>query len=332
MGPVYKQWLAVVGPFLLVPPATLTRVPLLTALLRWGQFRHNLEEHETGDPATLLLYPLFDSHGNDRKGVGLILSTIYWRLTFSDSLPSSDRGVIAVLEHKREDGETVTYRIDWEEAKLLGTDDLHDRKFDSMGRVLDVGEFVRARASPETRSYTAVELDTDFNTYTLAVYPSEDYQALYRSNEPRMFALVIAAIFMFTICVFLSYDYVVETRQKKLHRQAVKSSAVVASLYPQTVRDRLYEEKERELPKSQRKKRDRVQEFMDNGCESTAFGVTIADTFDDATNFFLDLVGFTKWSSSRQATQVFHLLERYVSPIVMMYSRQVLHTCALWNA
>jgi hypothetical protein len=47
-------------------------------------------------------------------------------------------------------------------------------------------------------------------------------------------------IFVFTSLVFLLYDRLVERRQKKVMSTAMQSSAIVSSLFPSQVRDRLF--------------------------------------------------------------------------------------------
>ena len=49
-------------------------------------------------------------------------------------------------------------------------------------------------------------------------------------------------IFVFTAVVFLFYDCIVERRQKKVYGAAQKSTAIVSSLFPSNVRDRLFDD------------------------------------------------------------------------------------------
>jgi hypothetical protein len=63
----------------------------------------------------------------------------------------------------------------------------------------------------------------------------------YKTNDPILFTICAVLIFAFTSAVFLMYDRLVEKRQKTVMTTAVHSSAIVSSLFPSTVRDRLFE-------------------------------------------------------------------------------------------
>ena len=56
-----------------------------------------------------------------------------------------------------------------------------------------------------------------------------------------IFAITLLGTFLFTSLIFLTYDRLVARRHHVVETQAVKSTAVVSSLFPEQVRDRLYE-------------------------------------------------------------------------------------------
>jgi class 3 adenylate cyclase len=105
--------------------------------------------------------------------------------------------------------------------------------------------------------------------------------------------------------------------------KAVKSTAVVSSLFPETVHDRLFADKNEEMQHT-KKGAWRHHDEPEQPASITAFldgkkptknnkGRPIADKFEDVTVLFADLAGFTKWSSSREPEQVFELLETLYS-------------------
>ena len=101
--------------------------------------------------------------------------------------------------------------------------------------------------------------------------------------------------------------------------KAVKSTAVVASLFPEAVHDRLFADKSEEMKPSKNRawKNDAPAEHrpsigpdhLDYKKPTKNKGRPIADKFENVTVLFADLAGFTKWSSSREPEQVFELLE-----------------------
>lgn len=104
------------------------------------------------------------------------------------------------------------------------------------------------------------------------------------------------------LLVFIIYDRWVERRQKVVMKTAVQTRAIVSSLFPSNVRDRLYESDER----NQFVAKEGLKEETMTIIKDTK---PVADTFADCTVCFIDIAGFTSWSSVREPTQVFILLE-----------------------
>ena len=51
--------------------------------------------------------------------------------------------------------------------------------------------------------------------------------------------IAVAVIFIFTACMFVFYDRLVERRQALVMHKAIQTNAIVTSLFPENVRDRL---------------------------------------------------------------------------------------------
>jgi class 3 adenylate cyclase len=99
-------------------------------------------------------------------------------------------------------------------------------------------------------------------------------------------------------------------------RQAVRSTALVTSLFPEGVRDRLMDQAQNKDFMLSGK--SRLQNFLtgDDAMTTTRIGgggsqcsAPIADLFPFCTVFFADIAGFTAYSSTREPSQIFILLE-----------------------
>jgi hypothetical protein len=103
---------------------------------------------------------------------------------------------------------------------------------------------------------------------------------------------------IFTSIVFLVYDAVIEKRQRKVMLSATRSSAIISSLFPSKVRNRLYEETAptQRLPEKE-SQTNRMKHFMAKTQRSVEPINTgpIADLFESTTVLFADIKGFTKW-------------------------------------
>lgn len=304
---------------------------IMRYLAELGQYRHRGTDQYTdtrqrvpgqlnGDPSCQMVYPIFDTFGQGRQVAALLVIEVFWHVLMQDVLPSDVKGVVVVFEN--DVGQVITYRIDGAHAGYLGQGDLHDTRYDDWGVTQNVAEYLRSRATPETQSVTFAELDDSFNNYYMTVYPSSDMEGTHLSNDPILFAIAIGCVFVFCSLVFLAFDCMVERRQRLVLNRAVQSTAVVSSLFPEKVRDRLMKE-HTDAPKQRKTKQNgwnaktadkSLAEFLVHSGEldnvhNRTVGKPIADHIDESTVLFADLVGFTKWSSTRKAEDVFELLE-----------------------
>jgi class 3 adenylate cyclase len=270
---------------------------VFSILLKWSQYRGDVRDYEA-DPSSNFLYPVFDSFDVDnRQVVGVLATSVYWRLFFKDILADSARGIICVLENTR--NQTFTYRID-DKVTYLGNGDRHEAKFNHMEQH---SENVKAKWSlMETKSFTSVDLNLDYCSYKLRVYPSQDTQNLHVNNDPWWALLVVDAVFIFTVLVFIFYTVAVKRLHQVVMDRAIASGAIVSSLFPSQVREQLYQENEA-------KKSSATWKNDGDNPDGALSSRPIANMFDTTTIMFADMVGFTKWSSTREPVQVFELLE-----------------------
>lgn len=152
-------------------------------------------------------------------------------------------------------------------------------------------------------------------------------QDRYTTKNPALYSFIIILIFLCTSLVFIVYDWMVQRRQLKVMQSATNANTVVSSIFPASVQQRILQDaEERANIKSRAKQsvsygsgaRKQLKNFLDGeqpehrgeGADVTAFSTKpIADLFTHATVMFADISGFTAWSSVREPSQVFTLLE-----------------------
>jgi hypothetical protein len=202
--------------------------------------------------------------------LGFIGISIYWRDLLTDLLSPGSNGIVIVFENSC--NPTFTYQVNGPDVTFLGRGDLHDHKYDSMeigvselkclgfrhlkevfrelrvlrcclpmfrtqqAWLLDLDSFSLGR-----RSYTGLPVVNDTCPYYLRLFPSKTMANDYYTNNPALFTACAVLIFAFTSAVFIVYDRLVEKRQKTVMTSAVHTSAIVSSLFPSTVRGRLFE-------------------------------------------------------------------------------------------
>lgn len=100
----------------------------------------------------------------------------------------------------------------------------------------------------------------------------------------------MAALFGIVAIAFLVYDYFVLKRNEKIVNAAARSNAIVASVFPSTIRDRLMEENKHR--QSAVNKKRRLTSLMNDGLlleddeDDRLKSEPIADLFPEVTLFF----------------------------------------------
>lgn len=220
---------AVLGGFHLAPPGNISSPNPTTAFFATlrSMWEGTQVEH-IGDPMSHLAIPIFDRlDGNNREVVGVLKATIHWRWYLRNILPETDYGITVVVENEC-DG-SFTYQLDGPEARVIGVGDRHDTKF-SKYRV--DGRFLVDTLEDGTND--GIPLNQNSCPYHFHVYPSQEDYDHYVTNEPIVITLSVAAVFLFTIAMFLCYDRLVERRQRVVLARATQSTAIVSSLFVST--------------------------------------------------------------------------------------------------
>jgi hypothetical protein len=183
---------------------------------------------DTDHPESILVHPVF-AEFDYTTVVGAVIAVIPWDTYFSDLLHYGANGVICVIVDTC--GDDFTYRVDGPRATYLGKGDLHNPKYDFLEHVAAV-DFSKSQ-----------EVDGEGNHcgYTLHLFPAEDLEQEYYTNLPGIFCAFVFLIFLFTSAVFMIYDFLVQKRQDKVHSAAMKTNAIVSSLFPAEIRDRLFQ-------------------------------------------------------------------------------------------
>jgi Adenylate and Guanylate cyclase catalytic domain len=266
-------------------------------------------------PASSLLYPVFDKIVGDDKTVVAVLDVDFeFGQFFSSVLPPQVNSIICVVSNCEQ---VFTYEVTGTRSVYLGAVDLHDPRFDGFMASASISEF---DVSIGATLYNGAKVNIDLCPWELKVYATQDLKDEFVTARPLYYMLAVLGVFLFTCLSFIIYDRLVEHRQKKVMATAVKSDNIVSALFPKTFRDAIYNEAsketkvdtERPLTKwnfTSEATRGILQNELPEFKDQPLVGEPLAKLYPECTVFFADMVGFTKWSSTRSPTQVFTLLE-----------------------
>lgn len=189
---------------------------------------------------------------------------------------------------------------------FMGVNDNHEKKHEYLNATAKVTEL--HKLSYVASEYTGAPISHNYSTYTLHLYPTRQMRSDVTSNKAAFFTSITVMLAVGFGVLFFVYDWKVENRQKKVLKSAVRSSEIVSSLFPSSVRDQLYplhhNIDKRSIPTWSAKSKSEELNTTAHTLEGQ-----IATLYHDTTVMFADIKGFTSWSSSREPTQVFHLLE-----------------------
>ena len=152
-------------------------------------------------PVSALYYPIFDSYASGRAIVGLLAAEVQWIRLFEKNLPESATGLICVVENAC--SQSFTYRVDGSKATYLGASDLHDPSYDKMVEARSISFLADLH-----EDFAGVKLNFEPCPFSLRVYPSQEMERSYRTNQARGVASAILLLFFVSAGILFVYDNV----------------------------------------------------------------------------------------------------------------------------
>lgn len=244
-----------------------------------------------GDPMSTVFVPVFREFNTTERPVAVLLAVFAWASYFENLLTANFPGVTLVLKNTCEG--PFSYKIVGSQVEYLGPGDLHDTRFDYMVRNFQLA------------SNSTLPFNQDLCSYDVDVYPTKELYDAHITSLPIFLTAATLLVFVIACGAFLVYNRFVEQRQEVVLNHAAQSSAIVDSLFPGEIRDRLMEDSGVFLSG-----KTRIKSFLNDGDDDVIdISKPIADLFPHVTVFICDISGFTAWSSTRDPAQVFVLLQ-----------------------
>ena len=256
-----------------------SRTTSLASLATAGEFDPD-DEHTW--PSAFVSAPIFEDFSETSNITAFYSTTLAWHKAFVNLLPSTAKGIYLVIENSC--GQDVTYRMDGPKVQYLGIGDLHERRFDRLAMISD---FNITGHNDDTHDHGSC-------SYQLALYPSTDLYNQYQTDRPVMYTVAVVLIFALTSMVFVLYDCLVQRRQRAVMSSAQRSNAIISSLFPEQVRQRLMGEDNttRRGDSVVRSNKGRAQERESSPVSGINNSKPIADLFPSATIMYVFRIQF----------------------------------------
>jgi Adenylate and Guanylate cyclase catalytic domain len=292
------------------------------------------ENAKEDGPKVSLWYPVYRDF--QQVEVAASLAAIYlWKHLLEEALPLvEDNDAYVSLHLESCTGTVESFEISGMTVTYIGSIQSSTEDIKAVSTTFSVpGGY--AYGSSE-----ALKVDKDICNYNVWLMPTESSNQFLSaegddnedSNKAVVYTALVASLFFLLLVCFLVYDWLMEKRQSVVSNIATKSSAIVENLFPAQVRDRMLQglknahhgdDQEKPIDNGGVSKNSMpaapgglpgpvsVKQFLsnDDGMSNNLSSQPIADLFPNTTVLFADIAGFTAWSSQREPTQVFTLLE-----------------------
>eukprot|EP00934_Nitzschia_sp_Nitz4_P007117 Nitzschia sp. Nitz4//scaffold45_size130396//87784//91702//NITZ4_003463-RA/size130396-processed-gene-0.197-mRNA-1//1//CDS//3329552440//7107//frame0 len=274
-----------------------------------------------GSPQAVIVQPLIAA----QEFVGYLTTILPWNTYFENILPEGTKPLHMVLRNTC--GQAITFEIHGAEVKRSADEDIHENEFTSLGRhalfnfsidqtvdsILEVDVDLEYWTDVSTSSTETDDDILEACQYQFSIYPTLEFRESFDSSQTIVSTVGVVIIFLLTSAVFVLYDFMVNLRHRRIKTTAAKSGAIVSNLFPKQIRDQLLEQQEEMMQLDTQVPRTKGLSRVDHMAEYMLNTKPIAELFPSATVLFADISNFTAWASTREATQVFLLLEQVYS-------------------
>ena len=189
------------------------------------------EKVQKSDPHMYLMEPVYAAYEESPERVGVLIGLTSWANMFSGLLAEGENGVICVVRDTC--GMNFSYVLNGKEATFMGVGDLHNTNWDGYEH--------------EVQLELYEDVPDSICLHDLIIYPSDEFYAIFQTNQAWISTGIVIAAFCMMSLVFILYDYRVTKRQEKTMDSAIRTNKMVASLFPENVRERLMEDADQQL-------------------------------------------------------------------------------------
>lgn len=278
----------------MVDDANLVRHILLSEVVDRTFFWDDIDLYEQdinhlNDPRSFAIQPVFKSFEDGANIMAYVFAVVPWETYFVQALPYGTEGLVVRVNDTC--GSNFSYLLNGPEAEYLGEGYQPDARYDYLSDVADFAAFTRFDVNA-TESKDILHC-----VYTISVHATSGYATSFETQKPMFLTVVVMTVFLFTAMVFFFYDVMVQRRQDKVMNAAQKTTAIVSSLFPKNVRNRILASALEDDDIKNRSRmfgsgKDKLKNFFNGGEDGDpGFDKPIADFFPETSIMFADIVG-----------------------------------------
>lgn len=186
-------------------------------------------------PLSLTVQPIMQGFQNQSQIVAHLFATIPWTYFLNNTLAHEKDQLFCVIEHSCTYGDSTTYTYvlsGGNGVEFYGMGDLHLTKYDDFTQTVVLSSF----------GFLDEEDQVQFCNITLSLYPTGAMQWRYNSNASvtHLLALVFFVFVLVGISI-MTHHRITDARLRDTQAQGKRSKAIIASLFPETIREKLFD-------------------------------------------------------------------------------------------
>jgi hypothetical protein len=245
------------------------------------------------DTRCFIIQPIHPEIGADEV-VALVIAEFNWKSALEDLFVSNATEILMV-EIRNTCQQAIVFEISGSNVQYVENNVPEKVREKDIIKSVDLSTMTDKTKNPQACQYS------------MQIYGTQTANEENEENRhAKVAAIAIAAAFAFLSIAFIGYNNFVRNKFEQLRLKAERSNAIVESMFPEMVRDKILQDEYERFTSAHNSS-------SGTSKQTKTTRKPLADLFLETTVLYADIVGFTAWSSVREPFQVFTLLETLFS-------------------
>ena len=180
--------------------------------------------------------PVYDSFSSSASLVGYLIEVFSWKTFWQDVMPKGAQPLFLHLESSC--GHQSIYQVSGSKVELLSQEEDYTGEYQNMRLSSDFAEFANSQELVDEADLSSI------CSYSINIYPTAELEQEFDSQRPLVLAFAVVAVFLVTVVLFFLFDILTTRQRNAVIENAKKQNALVSSLFPKSIQDKMLQEAE----------------------------------------------------------------------------------------
>jgi hypothetical protein len=281
----------------MIDDAIAVRHPLLSEVVDYSFLTQKIQtldqqEDRKHHPRSYGLQPVYENFEQGANIVGLLFGIFSWDVFFVNILSVEANGLRVIVEDTCDS--RFSYIVKGSLAEYQSDVKPIEAEYEAFAETREFATFARFEGE-NTSPYVK------HCSYKITIYPTREFKDRFDTLRPIVYPFLLSGVFVVTALIFALYEFTVQRRQKTVLASVAKTSALVSSLFPKEVQERMLREEKKHEEAIHRgiglPMKHQITDFLKDSDETTQEALSkpssppIADLYPSASVIFADMVG-----------------------------------------